>query len=427
MRVAVLVVLMAAWGCDGQGGRRPGVVGSRVDEVIRARGRARVVVALDGSAAGTTAFDDVTRRLEAGSFAAAHRLPEVAGLAGEVDAAGLEGLAADPAVERIELDPTAHALLAESAPLIRARDMQAVLGYTGRGVTVAVIDTGTDVTHPDLSDDIILEECFCTDCCPDGSSRQSGYGAALDDNGHGTNVAGIVSGAGNVAPPGIAPNASLVSMKVLAADGSGWGSDTLAALDHIVAHLPDVRVVNMSLGFQQFSAGACDYDDGFTMLLARAVDALRAREPGTLPLAASGNDGKSDAIGLPACIANAVAVGAVWDADVGGVSLGACSDYSTRADQIGCFTNSAPNLDLLAPGGLIVASGVGGGVSTMVGTSQAAPHASGAAALLIESRPSLTPDQIETALKGSGQSVTDERNGLTFTRIDALGAWYLLP
>jgi subtilisin family serine protease len=157
------------------------------------------------------------------------------------------------------------------------------------------------------------------------------------------------------------------------------------------------------------------------------MNTLRGRNPGTLVFVASGNDAHSDGIGLPACIASAVSVGAVWDSDVGGVSFSACTDFSTSADQIACFSNSGPNLDLLAPGGYITAPGVGGSTSSMVGTSQATPHAAGAAALLIESNPSLTPDAIENGLKGSGRTITDSRNGRSFTRFDVFGAWLLVP
>src|SRR5205085_1311102 len=94
-------------------------------------------------------------------------------------------------VLRVDLDRPVHATLAESGALIHASDVHDQ-GVTGAGVTVAVIDSGVDVNHPDLSDHIAGQACFCSGCCP------AGAGAAPDDNGHGTNVAGIVAGAGRV-------------------------------------------------------------------------------------------------------------------------------------------------------------------------------------------------------------------------------------
>jgi subtilisin family serine protease len=87
-----------------------------------------------------------------------------------------------------------------------------------------------------------------------------------------------------------------------------------------------------------------------------------------------------------------------------------------------CFTNSNSTLDLLAPGAPITSAGRNGGRSTFFGTSQASPHAAGAAAVLLEVDPTLTPDQIETLLKTTGVKVTDAKNGLTFPRIDLLAA-----
>lgn len=429
-RVAVLITLVAAGavGCQSSGGGRAEVVGDPVEERLRLHGRAEVVVTLVPEAMGSPAFEEAVRRIEtvvpAGGFAVRHRLTRIGALAGELTAIGLAPLSDDPAVLRIDLDQPVRATLAESASLMGARDVQSY-GYTGWGVTVAVIDTGTDITHPDFSGAIVAEECVCTGCCPDGSSRQSGYGSSRDGHGHGTNVAGIVLGRGSVASSGIAPGASLVSIKVLSDSGSGSGADSVAALEYLLGSQPDVRIVNMSLGSPSYhTSGACDYLDAFTMAYARAIDGLRAR--GTLVFAAAGNDGWSDGIGLPACIQNAVAVGAVYDASYGGIGWTTCTDNSTEADQVTCFSDSAANVDLLAPGAMINAAGVGGGISQMGGTSQATPHAAGAAALLWHVNPYISADTVEGALKATGVSVYDPRNGLSLPRIDVYGAAVLV-
>jgi subtilisin family serine protease len=85
-----------------------------------------------------------------------------------------------------------------------------------------------------------------TGCCPGGTTRQSGPGAARDDNGHGTNVAGVITSSGRVAPEGVAPDALILALKVL--DKDGFASSTaqvLSGLDYVATQRPDVRVVNV--------------------------------------------------------------------------------------------------------------------------------------------------------------------------------------
>ena len=88
--------------------------------------------------------------------------------------------------------------------VVRSTDVQK-MGVNGKGVTIAVIDSGIDATHPDLKSAIVDEACFCTGpdgtpCCPDGTSRQFGRGAAVDEIGHGTHMAGIIAGRGRKGP-----------------------------------------------------------------------------------------------------------------------------------------------------------------------------------------------------------------------------------
>jgi subtilisin family serine protease len=119
-------------------------------------------------------------------------------------------------------------------------------------------------------------------------------------------------------------------------------------------------------------------------------------------------------------------VGAVYDGNVGTVTFG-CTDATTDRDQVACFSNSSSAVDILAPGAAITSTGVGGGGVTYMGTSQACPHAAAAAALLLEVKPGLTPDQIETALKNTGNVLTDGRNGLSMPRIDVSAALDATP
>ncbi len=428
------LALLAVGPGRGESTRSP-IVGRAVYDALQAAPRARVVVALrepDVSARALerrvaevrSEVDAVLADLPAGAFSLSHRFEAISAIAGDVTLEGLALLAADPDVIKVDLDVAGHAGTAESIELIRADDAQGA-GATGRGVVVAVVDTGVDTDHPDLRDAIVDQQCFCASaggagCCPNGGTTMSGAGAAEDDQGHGTNVAGIIVGRGRVARRGVAPEASLVAIKALDAQG-GFSSTTqiIQAFDYVLTRRPDVRILNFSLGTLQLFSGVCDNDASFTIAFAQAINSLRAR--GALTFASSANNGSSTSIGLPACVGAAVAVGAVYDASVGRVSFG-CTDATTRADQVACFSNSNAVVDLLAPGASITAAGRGGGTSTFLGTSQACPHAAGAAAAILSARSTLSADQLEAALKNTGVPITDPKNGLAFRRIDVKAA-----
>jgi subtilisin family serine protease len=256
------------------------------------------------------------------------------------------------------------------------------------------------------------------------STTATGPGSAEAHNGHGTNVAGVVAGGGSVAPRGFAPAAGIVAIKTLDATGGGTSTGIVSGLDYIVTNRPDVRVVNLSLGLATLFPGFCDNAAAFTTPFATAIAALRAR--GALVFASSGNSADATAIAVPGCVQGAVAVGAVYDGNIGTVTFG-CTDGTTNVDQVTCFSNSSSAVDLLAPGAASTASGMGGGAVTFLGTSQAAPAAAGAAALLLSAKPGATADQIENALKGSGVPIVDARNGLAIPRINVRAALDLVP
>jgi len=409
-------------------------VGARVVDELRLRPRVRVIVALREPTAPATDLTlrnaevgaiqgNVLEGLRPGDFLLTHRWQSLNAFAGDVTSAGLRALADDPDVLMVDVDPPAYADLAESAALIRADQVRGA-GTTGKGVVVAVLDTGVDTHHPDIRDSLIAEQCFCTSpsgagCCPNGSAQQSGPGAAEDDQGHGTNVTGIITSDGRVAPMGIAPDAQVVVVKVLDKTGAGTSTSILSGLDFVINQHPEVKVVNLSLGLANLFSGSCDSAASFTTAFAAAVNTLRGR--GAVFFASSGNNGSTSQIAVPACIGNAIAVGAVYKADAGTISFG-CTDATTAADRIPCFSNSDSQVDVLAPGAPVTSAGIGGGVSTFVGTSQACPVAAGVAALMLSAHPGLSPDALEAALKNTGVTVVDPRNGLSFRRIDAKGA-----
>ncbi len=369
----------------------------------------------------------ILEKLAPGEFNVVYKYKNFAAITGRVNAAGLAKLVAGPDVVAVGPDARVHGHLDDSVPFINADDVHA-LGYTGDGITVAVLDTGIDSDHPDLSDDIAPGWYHFLD-----QGMTTGPGAE-DDHGHGTNVSGIITSKGVVASVGVAPDANILAIKVLKSDGTGWVSDWAAGVDYVVDHNDDyanLRVINMSLGTNTlYSSCPCDSADTYTQLMQASVQA--AKDIGIVTFASSGNDGSCSSMSSPACLSSATAVAAVYDQDLGrepdsGTYSCGCFDSSTYGDLITCFSNRSGCNELAAPGRRITAPGMGGGTSTYTGTSQAAPHCSGVAALMCEKAVdlalSITPDQIVQIMKDTGVSTTD----LCYTspnpkRVDALAA-----
>jgi subtilisin family serine protease len=392
-------------------------IGEAVFDEVRLKGKAHVVVMLR----------DPSLPIPSG-VALTDRWSHVPGFAAEIDGGSLLEIAADENVIVADLDRGGKGSDAESLPLIGGNVVQA-MGYNGAGIVVAVLDSGVTLTHQDLAGAVVDEQCFCRNsdgsgCCPNGSASQSGAGAARDDNGHGTNVTGIIASRGAVAPIGVAPAAKIVAIKVLDRNNRFDNtSQIVSALDWLVDHHPEVRVVNMSLGTGALFSGYCDGTGASNQAFAAVINTLHDR--GVAVFASSGNDASTTSMEAPACVHNTISVAAVYDSDVGLRSFG-CTDSTTTADQITCFSDSNATLDLLAPGSLITSTGISGTTSTYMGTSQASPHAAGAAAVLFSAAPALTPDAVEAILKNTGKPLVDPRNGVSAPRIDLLSALQLL-
>jgi subtilisin family serine protease len=346
----------------------------------------------------------------------------VASIAGVITQSTLEVLKSSSSVVSVKLDQEGTAHLAQGSALIGANLVQAS-GLTGQGVNVAVLDTGMDLNHPDLSDSIIAQHCFNNADCPPMNTDEGT--SAMDENNHGTHVTGIITANGGlntpmgVSPSGIAPGAGIVAVRVIDSTGAYFTSDLIAGLDWVLDNLAatNVRVINMSLGSNQMFSGNCDTDQQDT---ADVVAQLVAQ--GVVILAASGNAGSSTQLSSPACNTGVVAVGATYDGNLGPMNWASCNDAITTANQITCFTNSNAMLDVVAPGSVITSSGLGGGLLNNSGTSMATPMAAGVAALMLEANPALTPAQIETTLENTGVPVTDPKNALQFPFISAPGA-----
>lgn len=364
----------------------------------------------------------VLDRVDPDEFDLLARWVTLPGFAARVTDAEWRHLEQHPDVLRVDEDPRFELTLAQSVPLIGGDTVRAA-GFTGSGITVAVIDSGVMRTHNELQGAVVAEACFCTSesgtgCCPNGTGTQTGTDSARDDHGHGTHVAGIIAARGVSTSPGVAPAASIVAVKVLDANNrTGDLYQVINALDWTIAERPDIDVVNMSLGSLERFSGACDHARSWTIDFATAINSLVSR--GTVVVVSSGNNQENNAMTAPACIQNALAVGATYDAALGSVTWqGICTDPTTAADRIVCFSNASTALDLLAPGAVIDSLSNTGGTRRDSGTSMAAPHVAGAAAVLMDISSSLTPAQLESALESTGVPILDTRNNTTYPRID---------
>ncbi|WP_278235796.1 S8 family serine peptidase [Isoptericola sp. AK164] len=281
-------------------------------------------------------------------------------------------------IEKIWLDHEVEGLLDVSTPQIGAPELWEA-GYTGEGMTVAVLDSGVDSTHPDLAGKVVAEKNFSTSP------------TATDRHGHGTHVATTIAGTGAASDGtyrGVAYDAEIISGKVINNYNSGTISDIIAGMEWAVAN--DADVVNMSIGTRRL------YTDG-TDPASQAVDELSA-EHDTLFVVAAGNDGSgSNTITAPGAASSALTVGAVNDADV-------VAGFSSRGPRAG---DNALKPDVTAPGVGIVAGRAAGTsrgyvvddhYTALSGTSMATPHVAGAAALLLQQRPDLTGQDVKGLL-----------------------------
>lgn len=401
-------------------------VGAEVRARLQTAPRATVMVAFEdqGAPLGVSHREERRRRiaaladavlaaLPAGSYMLRRRFDHVAALSLDVSPEAVQALRDRPDVARIDLDVGGGAQMQQAAPLAHVREVRE-RGYVGQAVKAAVIDSGVQLDHPDLADSIVGQQCFCSSatpgvgCCPNGADTQDG---------HGTNVAGIVTGDGSRSPLGGAPAAPTVIVRMLDDHGRFYSAaDIVASLDWIAGQHADARVVNMSLGTDQLFAGTCDDEAAWTIALAQAVAAVAAN--GTLMTASSGNQGSATSLSAPACLSGVVAVGAVWDSAMADQTFLGCTDTGIVADKPTCFTNSNADVALYAPGAYTTSTGLGGAASTYGGTSQAAPLVAACVADLFQFKPDLTRERILAALAASPTRVTDPKNGLSFPRLD---------
>ncbi len=335
-----------------------------------------------------------------------------------VPVADVERLSQVPGVELVEWDAPVHAA---NDLATRFGGVDAVVdgrGYTGdrdgsettysRNDTVAaVLDTGIDVSHPDLDGGKVIAfvDCVGGSCTPT---------PAFDDDptGHGTHVAATLAGTGDgtAAYRGVAPGAALVGIKVLNGAGDGIVGDLRRGIDWAVANRGayGIKVLNLSVQGADCQANAA---------LTDAIETAFRR--GLLVVVAAGNRGPNPcSVTYPGDVAEALTVGSVRDPGEGGWSMELTSGRGPTA-------SGRTKPDVVAPGVAIRSAKPGGGYHNKSGTSMATPYVAGLALLLIDARPDATAAQlfgaiVDTASNFGGLATPNDTYGTG--RVDAEAA-----
>lgn len=320
-----------------------------------------------------------------------------------------------------------HSQDAETNNLIRlSQATQTWPQYTGQGYSVAVIDTGIDYRHSALGGEWGTKVIAGWDFVNNDADP-------MDDNGHGTHVAGIIAST-NSTYRGIAPGVNLIALKVLGANGSGSFANVEKALQWVVDHQQQYNIVavNLSLGTGNFTSNPYTFlEDEFSAL----------KSKGVFTAVAAGNGfysyNSQVGLGYPAISPNVISVGAVWDANFGSVTWSSgARDYQTAADRMTSFSQRSSAMSLVAPGAMLISTYLGNSWSQMAGTSMATPVIAGAAALLHQVIDAAgTPqngnqDYIYNLMRQTGVTVVDNggsadnvvNTGLSFKRLDIFAA-----
>jgi len=391
--------------------------GEKLDKFLRNRarqlsGRTRVIVQFKG--------DSDVRSL--GKRAAAGRRLGRSGQVAEVDNAELSRIAADPKVERVYLDRPVFATMERTGLTTGATLARQQLGVTGKGVGVAVIDSGITNWHDDLYRYTNRVSHF-KDFTDDTRIWSNG---SYDDYGHGTHVAGIIAGTGYDSSgkhKGVAPGAKLVGLKVMDRYGRGYMSDVIAAIDYAISvkGTYNIRVINLSVAAGVFESY---WLDPLTLAAKRAVD------NGIVVVASAGNLGQNK-LGQKQTGGITSPGNAPWVLTVGASSEEATSKRNN--DTIAKFSSAGPTWidfgakpDLVAPGvgieslsdshstlyqtlpSMLINGTQGLGLNfkpylSLSGTSMSAPVVSGTVALMLEANPKLTPNAVKAILQYTAQ------------------------
>ncbi|MBI2522972.1 S8 family serine peptidase [Candidatus Woesearchaeota archaeon] len=334
-------------------------------------------------------------------FELKNKFSSVNGFSGEVTEEGLEKLKNDPNVKRVYPNRPVKAFLSDSKNIVNATNAWRLIynssNLTGKGETVCIIDTGVDYTHSDLGNCASTSNINGRSCAKviGGYDFVNNDENPIDDNGHGTHVAGIVAST-NVTYRGIAPDANIVAIKVLDSGGNGNTADLISGIDW-----------------------CCDTSDN--PLLVNSIH--NAINSNISVIVAAGNDDNSPlGVSSPACISNVTVVGS-----------------TTKSNSISSFSDLWGLPMLLAPGSSITSlqangadttgcSVVDSNMMTCSGTSMATPMVAGAFALIhqyfkLTENKVIMPNETQRYLNNTGKQITDTGgSGLTFSRINIFEA-----
>ncbi|MFI2432290.1 S8 family peptidase [Streptomyces sp. NPDC018693] len=396
-----LLALALAAGVPGTAAASPSAESSSVATVhAQADGiPGRYIVILKETATREGADEDVTRAaVERASAqgAVVHHVYHYAlqGYAATMSPRTAATLAQDPAVQLVQQDRVVRAT-AQSVPTGVDRvdaDRSPTAAIDGRdtrvNADVAVLDTGIDPSHPDLN----VYRAGGTNCWMPGLPTS-------DWHGHGTHVAGTIGALdNNTGVVGVAPGARLWPVQVLSPWGTGSTSSVVCGIDYVTRNADRIDVANMSLGGAGTDDGNCGRTNQDAMH--QAICASVAR--GVTYAVAAGNSHADARSTVPAAYDEVITVSALADFDgkPGGLSGPTC-----RADQddtFADFSNYGADIDLIAPGTCIRSTYLNGGYATMSGTSMAAPHVAGGAALYRATHPTASPATVKAALRAAG-------------------------
>ncbi|WP_051276133.1 S8 family peptidase [Desulfovirgula thermocuniculi] len=354
---------------------------------------------------GTVLRDDLRSLLTGYGASRIEPLPLVNGVACYLpDGVHLQGLRKEEMVTAIESNlqvrlypvwlEAKHAIIKEGYQVIpwgihRIGADQAWSQADGEGVKVAVLDTGCDLHHPDLRDNL-----------GEGKNILDPHLPPLDDHGHGTHISGIIAAVRNdFGIIGAAPGAKIYPVKVLDRRGKGSFADVIRGLQWCLEQ--NMRVINLSFGSNTGSKA-----------LHEAIRQVVRK--GAVVVAAAGNDGTNHSVDYPAAYPEVIAVGA-----------------TDEKDGLAPFSSQGKEIKLVAPGTNILSTKSGGSFWRLSGTSMAAPHVSGTVALLWSLAPGHSAGQITRILYGTAEklpSLSSEQQGAGLVRADLAcqkvhGAW----